>query len=361
MRDCMLPNQITRRSWLRTAGTAGPLLCAGPALTAWENQLLRNFGGAPAGFPVRFRVAREGGKPFDFVEHCHDLGMGVVEMRPETLDANTAATLRKKVDGYGMRLILDIRLPRNANELSTYEATLRNAKEAGAISMRTAMTQRRYEQWHTLAEFQSAFEQSQKTIELVEPILRKHRLRLGIENHKGWRSAEHAAWMNRLGSEWVGVHFDFGNNMSLCETPPETLKNLRPFVFACHIKDMAVAPYEDGFLLAEVPLGQGLLDLKGMVESLRAKDPAMPFDLEMITRDPLKIPVFTKEYWATFDDAVSPLPGRDVAGVWEMVRKNKPKSPLPKTTGMNVDAALKLEDANVAKSIDYTRRNLRLG
>jgi hypothetical protein len=43
-----------------------------------------------------------------------------------------------------------------------------------------------------------------------------------------------------------------------------------------------------------------------MVAALRKKDSSMPFDLEMITRDPLKIPVFTEKYWATFDDAYSP-------------------------------------------------------
>ena len=44
----------------------------------------------------------------------------------------------------------------------------------------------------------------------------------GIENHKGWRSAEQAAWTETVGSEWVGVHFDFGNNVALCEDPMET-------------------------------------------------------------------------------------------------------------------------------------------
>ena len=64
--------------------------------------------------------------------------------------------------------------------------------------------------------------------------------------------------------------------------------------------------------------------------ALRSKDPHIPFDLEMITRDPLKIPVFTDKYWVTFDDAYSPLPGRDLARVLEIVRKNKPKNPPPK-------------------------------
>src|ERR1043166_6355268 len=161
-------------------------------------------------------------------------------------------------------------------------------------------------------------------------MLRKHRLRLGIENHKGWRSAEQAAWLKRVSSEWVGVHFHFGNNVALCEEPAETLRNLLPYAVACHIKDMAVEPYEDGFLLSEVPLGEGMLDLKTMVRTLRQKNASIPFDLEMITRDPLKIPVFTRKYWATFDDSYSPLPGRDLARVLEIVHKNKPKSPLPR-------------------------------
>ena len=175
------------------------------------------------------------------------------------------------------------------------------------------MTGRRYEDMNTLEDFRQNFERCQKSIALAEPVLRKHRMRLGIENHKGWRSAEQAAWLKRVSSEWVGVHFDFGNNVSLCEEPAATLRNLLPYTFACHIKDMAVEPYEDGFLLSEVPLGEGFLDIKGMVATLRQKDPNMAFDLEMITRDPLKIPIFTDKYWVTFDDSYSPLPGRDVA------------------------------------------------
>ena len=35
----------------------------------------------------------------------------------------------------------------------------------------------------------------------------------------------------------------------------------------------------------------------------------MIFALEMITREPLKIPVFTKKYWATFDDSLQPAAG----------------------------------------------------
>jgi sugar phosphate isomerase/epimerase len=163
-----------------------------------------------------------------------------------------------------------------------------------------------------------------------------------------------------VGSEWVGACYDFGNNISLCEDSAETLRILAPLTIYVSFKDMAGAPYEDGFLLSEVPLGEGILDLPGMVRVLQQKDPDMIFALEMITRDPLKIPVFTEKYWATFDDSYSPLPGRDLARTLRLVRDNPPKQPLPRVTGLGPADALRLEDEFIDRSIAYVRKHLPL-
>jgi sugar phosphate isomerase/epimerase len=345
---------MTRRQLLAAAGAAATLR----AQTALQPK--RNLGGAPAGFPAHSRAAREAKKPFDFVAYCHSLGFGSVETRINFSDPQAVRNLREKLESYQMRAVVDFPLPRQESDVANFETAVKAAKEAGVRSLHAAMTQRRYEEFDNFEAFKASFERCQKIVALAEPVLRKYRLPLGIENHKGWRAAEQAAWLKRVGSEWVGVHFDFGNNISLCEHPSETLRILRPYVIACHIKDMAVEPYEDGFLLAEVPLGEGFLDLKGMVRSLREKDPEIPFDLEMITRDPLKIPVLTDKYWVTFDDSYSPLPGRDLARTLEIVHKHKPATALPRVSGMSTEAFLKLEDENVAKSIEYARANLNL-
>ena len=255
-------------------------------------------------------------------------------------------------------IIRDVGYPRDEAGVAAFDAAVKAAQECGAISLHVAMTGRRYEDFSTLDAFKKDFERCQKSIALAEPVLRKYQMRLGIENHKGWRSAEQAAWLKRVSSEWIGVHFDFGNNVSLCEDPLDTLRNLLPYALACHLKDMAVETYEEGFLLSEVPLGEGLLDLRGMIATLRTKDPNIPLVLEMITRDPLRIPVFTGKYWATFDDSYSPLPGRELAHILDVVQKNKPKNPLPRTTGLSAEAQLKLEDDCIAKSIDYARQYL---
>jgi sugar phosphate isomerase/epimerase len=222
------------------------------------------------------------------------------------------------------------------------------------------MTGRRYEDFDSLEPFKAMFEAAKKTVERAEPVLRKYKVRLGIENHKGWRSAEQAAWLQKLGSEWVGVCLDFGNNLSLCEDPTDTARRLAPYTVFAHIKDMGLEEYEDGFLLSEVPMGDGFLDLKGIVAMLRERDPYMIFALEMITRDPLKVPVFTRKYWATFDDSYSPLPGRDLAAVLALVRKNRPKKTLPRTSGLSPEAQVKAEDDYNLACVEWARKNLDL-
>jgi sugar phosphate isomerase/epimerase len=317
--------------------------------------MLKNMGGEPPGFGHR---SRAGG--FNILEHCRGLGLGAVRMSLPSSDPAAVSELRKKIDSYGMRVIISLPTPKEAGALPQYEAAVRAASELGAVTTHASFTARRYEEFDTFEAFKASFERHQRSVELAEPVLRKYKMKLAIENHKGWRAAEHVAWIKRLGSEWIGACYDFGNNMALCEDPAETLRLLAPVTIYVSFKDMAVAPYDEGFLLSEMALGEGMLDLPGMVKVLQQKDPNMIFALEMITRDPLKIPVFNKKYWTTFDDSYSPLPGRDLARMLEIVRTTPPKTPLTKTTGLSAPDALKLEDEMINRSIAWARKNLSL-
>ena len=338
------------------AGTGSAL-----AWAAWgsvpeaQAPMLKNMGGEPPGFGNRSRAGK-----FDILEHCRGLGLGAVRMNLPSTDLDAVRQLRKKIESYGMRVIVSLAPPKEEGAVAAYETSVRAVSELGAVTTHASFTARRYEEFETFDAFKASFERHQRSVELAEPILRKHKVKLAIENHKGWRAAEHAAWIKRLGSDWVGACYDFGNNISLCEDPAETLRLLAPVTIYVSFKDMAVEPYEDGFLLSEMALGDGMLDIPGMVKTLQQKDPNMIFALEMITRDPLRIPVFTRKYWATFDDSYSPLPGRDLARILEIVRKNPPKKPLTRTGGLAPAAALALEDELINRSIAWARQNLSL-
>jgi 3-oxoisoapionate decarboxylase len=351
---------FTRRQVLVSAAASAAML----PVTAFAGDPVPNpkgklgLGVAPAGFGLRSRANADA--KIEMIDWAHENGYGGLEARLPPADPEAAHKFRNKLETYNMRAIFDIPLPANEAALPAFDAKVKAAAESGAYGLHAALTQRRYEEFSDFATFWARFETTKATVARAEPVLAKYKVRLALENHKGWRSLEQAAWMKQLGSPWVGVHFDFGNNIALCEHPTETMNNLLPYIFSAHIKDMAVAPYDDGFLLSEVLLGDGLLDLKGMVTTLRQHDPNMMFDLEMITREPLKIPVYTQKYWATFDDPRSPLPGHDLAKTLDMVRKNPPRKPLPHTTGLSPEAALKLEDDNNRESLEYARKNLDL-
>ena len=231
-----------------------------------------------------------------------------------------------------MRCIVGVAPPRTDAAVAAYDASVAAARELGAVTTHASFTGRRYEEFETFEAFKTSFEAHKKSVERAEPILRKHKMKLAIENHKGWRAPEHAAWIKQLGSEYVGVCYDFGNNIALCEDPVDTYRLLAPLTIYASFKDMAVAPSEEGFLLSEMALGEGMLDIPGMVSGLQKRDPNMIFALEMITRVPLRIPVFTKRYWATFDDSYSPLPGRELARLRSSWRERR-RSPFTTTAG----------------------------
>jgi len=255
---------VTRRDILTMAGAATAWL-GSPSQSPAQPPARTRMGGAPTAFVLRAAATRRGGKTFDIVEHCHGIGLGGVETNPPSTDPEGIKQFRARLEAYQMFLVCSPRLPRQESDVPAFETQVKACKDAGAVAFHAAMTGRRYEDFDSLEPFKRLFEQCRKSVELAEPVLRKYRLRLAIENHKGWRSPEQAAWIERLSSEWVGVCLDFGNNVSLCEDPMDTARTLAPYIVYAHIKDMGLEDYEDGFLLSEVPMGKGFLDLKGMV------------------------------------------------------------------------------------------------
>jgi hypothetical protein len=120
---------------------------------------------------------------------------------------------------------------------------------------------------------------------------------------------------------------------------------------------MAMEEYEEGFLLSEVPLGDGMLDLPRITDIIRGARPDVRFSLEMITRDPLQVPCLTDRYWASWDDDRG---GRDLARMLTRIRSRQKQAPLPRITGLTSEQRRALEDDLVNRSIEYARDRLGL-
>ena len=189
---------------------------------------------------------------------------------------------------------------------------------------------------------------------MAEPVLRKHKVKLAVENHKDWRADELSAALRQLSSEWIGVTLDFGNSIALMEDPMNVADTLAPFALSTHVKDMGVEEYQDGFLLSEVPLGNGFLDLTKIVALCRKHNPLIRFNLEMITRDPLKIPCLKNEYWASFEG----IPGSELARSIRMVKQNSFQPRLPTVSQLSDEQRLAVEEENVVECLRYSRDKL---
>jgi len=271
------------------------------------------------------------------------------------IDLDWAKSTRRKKEALDMYVEIQTFLPRE--DPAVFEHAVKVAKEAGASSLRVVcLLGRRYEMFDSLEQWKEAVKGFHRQIAAAVPIVEKHKMPLGIENHKDWRVDEQVALLKQYSSEYVGVSLDTGNNLSILDDPEETVEKLAPYTFNTHFKDMAIEETETGFHLSEVPLGEGMLDLPRMVRAIRAARPDVRFSLEMITRDPLDVPCLTDKYWSTFTD----VGGIALARTLTRIRHKRPRAPLPRITGLSEKQRYALEVEHVDWSIEYARAHLNL-
>lgn len=352
---------MTRRQILQAAAPLA-LAATAPSAASSSTRVLKNMGLAGPGLGARIRATRKAGKKWDIVEYSHQKGLGCAHISlPKDLDPAELKRIRDQINRHDMRLTTYLRTPKTDADLPKYEAALKAVSEMDGRVECTLdpFSGRRYEQFKTAAEYHEFFAMCKAAVHRAEPLLRKYKMPLAIENHKGWRSDELVDWVKSVGSEYVGVGLDMVNNVSLIEAPMQTVETLAPYALFVSFRDIAADFYEDGLLLSEVPLGEGHYDIPAIVAMFQKRKPDMIFQLEMITRDPLKVPIFTKDYWNVYD-AQSPVPPYDLAKLLEWVREHPPKHPLPSVAGLSDKQRLALEDIYNQRSIDYARANLPL-
>ncbi len=356
-----LYNFESRRDFLKKAG-----LAAG-AFAFPFSALPESLKGVPMGVVVH-SYSRYGSKAesqkypgfkdaLDLMRHCHSIGAGGIQTTVGGWTEEFSGKMRDEREKLGMYLEGSIGVPKNPEDVARFEKEVLAAKEAGASVLRTAcLSGRRYETFKTEADWLSFKSNAIKSIQLAEPIVANHRMKLAVENHKDWKAAELKDIIQNLHSEWVGVTLDFGNNVSLLEEPMEVIRTLAPFAFSTHVKDMGVKSYEKGFLLSEVPLGTGIVDLKEAVSLCQKHNPSITFSLEMITRDPLQIPCLEESYWTTFQNPSA----QELAKALRLVRDHAYATSLPEVKDLSPEQRLAYEEENVLKCLAYSKTQLSI-
>jgi sugar phosphate isomerase/epimerase len=247
--------------------------------------------------------------------------------------------------------------PKSADDVSRFENDVRTAQAAGASLARTVILPgRRYEQFKSLQDFRQAEQHGLQSLQWAEPVLARHRFRFAVENHKDQRIAEKLETLKRVGSEYIGLCVDVGNSFTLMEDPIEVARAYAPYAFTVHFKDQALREAPDGFWFADVPMGEGFLDLPALLKILRDARPEIHFNLELITRDPLSVPVLKEDFWVTIPDA----PASQLAHVLGLVKTRGSPKPFTTLSQLPLEQQLALESSNVIQSLTFARDRLGL-
>lgn len=346
---------MNRRDALKVLALAAAMPCqaAEPAAKQPLGLVIHSYWiRQPRPLPPDFGSVSE---PLAFLEAAAKIGARGIQTKVSGLEATALAKLRAALEQRGMYVEGTIALPKDQADVARFDAEVVSSKDAGASVLRTVcMNGRRYEVFTAGEQFKQFAEQAWKSLTLAEPIAAKHRMRLAVENHKDWRIDEMLGWLKRLSSEFVGVCLDTGNSIALLEEPHAVVEAYAPWTFTTHFKDMAVVTAGDGFLLSEVPLGHGFLDLKRIVATLRKAKPDIKLNLEMITRDPLRVPCLQQKYWATLRD----VPAFELVDTLDRVRRYEHPIPLPTVKELSHAEQLQVEAENITKCLKYANDNL---
>ena len=319
------------------ASAAMPAMAAEPASPLGTSQ-------TALGHYLRALRAKGGGKidPIEVVDYVHSLGGGGVQFTVP-LDADLKA-LRTRLDKNRMFIQGDLDLlTRHLDNLPAFEQALRNYKALGADCVRVVcFVGRRYETFNNLQDYKDWNVTAIKALDACLPVAERIGMPLAMENHKDRAVDEEVEILQKYSSEHLGATVDFGNNIAMCDDPMDVVNKLAPYARATHMKNMAVQNYADGFLLSEVLFEDGFMDIPAMWAVLKKANPALLPVHEMITRDPLKVPVLTDKYWTTWPDRG----GKFLADTIRLVNANQSSKPLPILSTLLPEAQAQAEESN---------------
>ncbi|MCX6635722.1 MAG: TIM barrel protein, partial [Acidobacteria bacterium] len=110
-------------------------------------------------------------------------------------------------------------------------------------------------------------------LERAFPLLEASGVRLAIENHFDLPSRVLAEAVAPYPPSRIGFCIDTANSLRNFESPEQVLDLLGGRAYCYHLKDFRVLGDKLGFRVEGAPLGQGRLDLNGVLRRIFAHDP----------------------------------------------------------------------------------------
>jgi sugar phosphate isomerase/epimerase len=195
----------------------------------------------------------------------------------DALDDGLCAEIRARLDETGVDRVLGWGHPEGLwggtkpEELEALKRHIPQVLALGSTRMRICAASMNY-----------ANTPRDELIGAVAPMLREaaevaaeHGVTLALENHIDFRSEDVVRLLEDVDSDHLRVNFDTGNTIRLFEDPVEAAERLAPYTVSTHTKDIATrvrggSPAENFTWWPSCPIGEGVIDMEGVVRALHA-------------------------------------------------------------------------------------------
>ena len=210
-----------------------------------------------------YRWAIRGGHmdAFALLERAHDAGARVVQICDnlplDGLPEGRLADLARCAGQLGLTLEVGIK----GSQPKHLRRNLNVARRLDARLMRVVLT---------MPEWEPTIDEMVDIFRSLLPDLRAASVTVGIENHFHLRPRDLARLIEAVDDPLVGVCLDPLNSIVKFVGVAETVETLAPWVVSVHAKDAVVTRPGTGFYISGCPLGEGLVDIPGMLDAVRA-------------------------------------------------------------------------------------------
>lgn len=287
-----------------------------------------------------------------FLRKASELGLdGVHFSDPRHLDSleyGYVSGLREKAEALG----LYVELGTEGTNPDHLQNMVRAAHVLGSPLVRTRLGKPRPRSAQGMSELLSA---TAAEVAQVVPVCDRYEVSLAIANGPDLTAREARELADTIGSPRVGVSLDTGETLALLEDALEAAHTVGPAVKSVHLKDFQVVATSEGFVLAGCALGEGVLDVAGVLDLLLSQAPETHCNIEA--------PMMKRAVPALSDDYLHHLPratARDLGRVLRLVR-DQGLAEMPRLAverGASEDEVLAEEDEQVVRSVRWAARAL---
>jgi len=135
-------------------------------------------------------------------------------------------------------------------------------------------------------------------------MLQDHGVVLAIETHFEFTTFELLRLFDMCDAhpgEWLGVCLDTMNLLTMLEDPAAATRRILPWVACTHIKDGGILLTGEGLTTFPAPVGEGIVDLRGIISLLADRPDAVHLSIEDHGGE-FHLPIFDERFRAEFPD-----------------------------------------------------------